>query len=156
MCSLFTRPLGRRAAAGKRGLSLGESRTGDSMGLSSNANPDSAGTTNRSLFVVTQITKGVGTREIYVQDLSDREVGNGDVAGTITERPCSGGSASSGFGVPLIRWKVTSISTSDNDFSLKEILIRSRTGWRVFDLKTGMASRSIQLKRLYAGSLGTV
>ena len=84
------------------------------MGLRSNMNADSARTINRSSFMVTPITRGFGTRERYVQDFSDREVRNGDVAGTKAERSCSGGSGSSNLGLPLLRLKVTSISTSES------------------------------------------
>ena len=98
----------------ERGLSLGESHTGDSMGLRSSVNADSARNINRSSFMVTPITRGFGTRERYVQDFSDWEVRNGDVAGTKSERSYSGGSVSSNLGLPLLHLKVTSISTSES------------------------------------------
>ena len=85
------------------------------MGLRSNVYADSARTTNRSSFMVTPFPRGFGTRERYVPDVSDREVRNGDVAGTKAELSCSGGSASSNLGLPLLRLNVTSISTSESD-----------------------------------------
>ena len=85
------------------------------MVLSLIVNADSAGTTNRSLFISHPNYERRRNKERYAQDFSDREVRNDDVSDTIAERPCSGGSANSGLGVLLIRWKVTSIRTSESD-----------------------------------------